>query len=380
MDKLEERIAKYRFAFPHQPKKIALRLIYWNFMSLFRYRQTGSAFNDGAVHIGVKIAGGLGDCIFSAKYIRALYLYLGTQLEIDVICEEQNINILKYILANELFVKNIVSDSEKLYDLYLSVIRFPTINYYNPKRLPGKLIKYIHAIESFQSKNHLLKQNDFLARCYSLICGQTRENQADINNILNMKDMDFCLEANSDIKALEKKFNCSLKKLVTLQSGGGYHFKDMRDTRQWPLDYYNILISLLKNKYPDITIAQLGERWQEPMRGIDLDLRGQTTVAELFALLKLAKVHISQEGGLVIARHYLSQAPSVVLFGPTDETFFGFEENINLSARTCAGTCEWLNPDWMKSCLKSGGAAECMTFLTPRLVLREIEGRALFDS
>ena len=111
---------------------------------------------------------------------------------------------------------------------------------------------------------------------------------------------------------------------------------------------------------------------QNKCQNIDIDLRGQTTIEELFVLLKYAKLHISQEGGMPIIRHFVKGGMSIVLFGPTDERFFGFEENVNLHARTCPFACEWLTNDWMRRCLKSNGLSECMKNITVDSVMENI--------
>ena len=65
--------------------------------------------------------------------------------------------------------------------------------------------------------------------------------------------------------------------------------------------------------------------------------------------------------------------PSVVLFGPTDEKFFGYEENINITARTCPHPCEWLTKDWMKKCLRTNYQQPCMQDIKPKDVLSQIK-------
>ena len=94
---------------------------------------------------------------------------------------------------------------------------------------------------------------------------------------------------------------------------------------------------------------------------------------DLLGLLQSAKLHISQEGGIPILRHVLKGGPSVVLFGPTDEKFFGYEENINITARTCPHPCEWLTKDWMKKCLRTNYQQPCMQDIKPKDVLSQIK-------
>lgn len=89
-----------------------------------------------------------------------------------------------------------------------------------------------------------------------------------------------------------------------------------------------------------------------------------TTNIEFFNLLSAFLLHISQEGGSVIARHFLSTKKSMVLFGPTDEKFYGFDENENISCRKCNCPCEWLMNDWMYTCPLGKKDDDCMNSIT----------------
>ena len=130
---------------------------------------------------------------------------------------------------------------------------------------------------------------------------------------------------------------------------------------------------MLKEKYPEVQIIQIGSKKQSPISGVDIDLRDQTDMEEAFSLLKHARLHISQEGGMVHARHFLGGGTSVVLFGPTDERFYGYPENINLSRRICPFACEWVEDDWMRKCIKTGRCADCMQRLTPEFIMEFVK-------
>ena len=54
---------------------------------------------------------------------------------------------------------------------------------------------------------------------------------------------------------------------------------------------------------------------------------------------------------MVHARHFLGGGTSVVLFGPTDERFYGYPENVNLSRRFCPFACELIDDDWIQLAL-----------------------------
>ena len=214
-----------------------------------------------------------------------------------------------------------------------------------------------------------------MGRCYSQIFNRTRENQADIENLLKMSSMtDFTLNIDEGVtqKTLSK-FGLYEDSYVILQTGPGHHFQEAKeDTRQWPIEYYQKTVSLLKEKHPEIKFIQCGEPYHNHINNVDMDLVGKTSVEESFALIKSAKLLISAEGGYPIIRHFLSRKTSCVLFGPTSKDFFGFSENLNISSDACVG-CEWINKIWYKRCLLSGDKAFCMGSLVPERLITCIE-------
>lgn len=375
-EKLFAKIDGYFCKYGDSCKKIALKLAWWNIKFIFRSTSVQKkTFSDSIQHIGIYVAGGIGDITYAAKYIKALSLYLGGNVEIDVIGEEQAINSLKAIFYKQSFVHNIIRVQEAtLYDLQIHLIRFPIILSYDLQRLSKQALRYVEAINKFHEKNPFLTKNGFLGRCYSQMNGRKRENQADIGNILNMLAVDFSIYTqDSDIL---KKLNLEQNNFITVQTGSGLHFQHIQnEMRQWPVLYYEQLVKDIKRQYPSYQVVQLGEAHQHAISNIDIDLRGKTDIQELFSLLKSSRLHISQEGGTPILRHFLKGGVSVVLFGPTDESFYGFKENINIAARNCLYSCEWLTKDWMKKCLKTRGHAECMKNIDPKDVLCHIKRR-----
>lgn len=373
-DKAENKLAKYKACLWEHPKIAAMKFIWWNLKYLCSIEFKRISFNDNKQHIGITIAGGIGDYFFAAKYTEALSKYLSKNCVIDVLSEERDLMTIKTIFHGKGCINEVLPEKvEHAYDLHIRLIRFPVIVSYNKSRLDSRTLQYVAKLEEFYGQNSLTISNDYMGRCWSDFMGRKRENQADIENILNMSEMDFAVDLSADEEMVLRKFGLEKFKFITIQTGAGAHFQHIKnETRQWPIEYYCELVKILKNEYPQYKIVQLGVEYQSLCSDIDLDLRGKTEISELFVLLKNAKLHISQEGGMPIIRHFVKGGKSVVLFGPTDEKFFGFEENINISARPCNTCCEWLTKDWMKKCIKTGGCAECIQILTPELVMNEI--------
>ena len=138
----------------------------------------------------------------------------------------------------------------------------------------------------------------------------------------------------------------------------------------------NELISLLKSQYPNVKIVQLGSSRCTQLKNIDINLIGKTTFSECMALLDASALHIDCECGMTHVRHFLSQKPSVVMFGPTSVSTRGYPENINLRANVCnCELCEWLiGGDWQCKCIKTGtNFAPCMHAITPQMVIDAIK-------
>ena len=145
-----------------------------------------------------------------------------------------------------------------------------------------------------------------------------------------------------------------------------------KSTRVWPVEYYENLVDLIKQNYPSYQIVQIGSSDCSAINGCDFNLCGKTSFEELLSILNNSSLHIDNEGGMVHLRHFMEQKPSVVLFGPTGEDVYGYDENINLSVRPCPFSCEWLKKDWRNKCIKTNNKAECMQNITPTAVMNKI--------
>lgn len=373
-NKAISKLFKYRSLYRLHPNTAAIKLIWWNFRYLLSVKSKSSSFKDEKEHIVIELKGGIGDFLFAAKYIEALYRYISVDCVIDIISDDANLNAIKSIFFGKDYINKIYSGrGYKTYDLHISIVRFPIVISYDINRLNSQTIQYIQMLEKFYSDNLDIVENDYLGRCWSKIMGHTRENMADIGDVLHMSDFDFELKLESDEDEVLNKYGLQKSKFITFQTGSGIHFQHIRvDTRQWPIEFYEELVSFLKKNYPQYKLIQIGRDYQIQCVNVHLDLREKTTIEDFFVILKNAKLHFSQEGGMPIIRHYLLGGKSVVLFGPTDKDFYGFSENINVSANVCH-SCEWLNSMWYQNCMLTGDYSLCMKKLTPQIVIKVIE-------
>jgi ADP-heptose:LPS heptosyltransferase len=127
-------------------------------------------------------------------------------------------------------------------------------------------------------------------------------------------------------------------------------------TKNLPAALWARSVALLQAQ--GLLTVQLGEAHEQPIEGIDLDLRGMTTFRQTAAVIKAARVHLDTEGGLVHVARAVNTA-SVVLFGPTPAAFFGYPQNENVAPRLC-GNCWWVTRRWSIDCPRGLASPECM--------------------
>jgi ADP-heptose:LPS heptosyltransferase/SAM-dependent methyltransferase len=168
---------------------------------------------------------------------------------------------------------------------------------------------------------------------------------------------------------------------VTIHDGFDNHVRlaPGAATKCWPLEHWIALICRLKAAKPELKIVQLGSRNSRPIPGVDMNLVQRTSLSEAAWFIKHARVHIDGDSGLVHMARAL-HTPSVVLFGPTDDQYFGHSQNVNLRAPGCAN-CWWSTPTWLSRCPRGLPKPECMTAIEPDRVsnaaLQIIENRRI---
>ena len=167
---------------------------------------------------------------------------------------------------------------------------------------------------------------------------------------------------------------------ITIHDGFDENIKGIqrRSMKNWNIDFWKTTIKELKISHPDLKIIQLGGSNSRHIPGVDIDYVGALSFSQSAYVLEGSKCHIDGDSGLVHAAKVFG-VPSVVLFGPTSASFFGYEQNINLAPSYCGG-CWWLKADWMAKCCLNFEIPECMDSIVPANVLvavSKILGRLL---
>ncbi len=173
-----------------------------------------------------------------------------------------------------------------------------------------------------------------------------------------------------------KKWNLTDKEYITIHDGinnqtaaGG-----VRPTRCWPQEHWAKLVRLIKNKFPQLTVVQLGGNQSRPFDFADVCLAGKTAVADLPHLLSKSRLHIDGESGMVHLAN-LTNTPCVVLFGPSKAAYLGYARNTNLSAPVCGG-CMNISKPWMTLCLLDiPSQKQCLASILPQTVFDAVCAR-----
>jgi hypothetical protein len=140
------------------------------------------------------------------------------------------------------------------------------------------------------------------------------------------------------------------KKYIVIHDGwdNAFELKSTRPTKAMPLKFWIDLVASIKRELSDVSVVQIGGSRGEDVDGVDYNFRCRAPFETAVSILKGARLLIDAEGGLV---HYAAAVGlrAIVLFGPTNADWFGYEENVNVRPAAC-GNCWWSTRDWMDRC------------------------------
>jgi len=327
--------------------------------------------------------GGLGDSIVSLPVLNALHEYYGSYGQTDVITG-QNIEALREIYYGIPFIGDILPCPPgtelafgDIYDVVASANEMVNMQIKNaaPDLVPDfmemlqthgvarrnkfGIINHVHNVLNNQLANHavLLGLDRRSLPLYSM-------------GLMNYQNTVPSMQLRPRALATLTTQCLSPRGYITVQDGWDANFPlktlDTRPTKVWSAAAWAALVAELKVLHPDKKIVQLGSpKTGEDIIGVDLNLRGKINLRDALAILKYAALHIDTEGGLVHMARGL-HTRSLVLFGPTNEKFFGYKRNKNL-VPPCTN-CWWLTNDWMSDCVRDLAVPECMTYHTPAAV------------
>lgn len=373
-------ILKYK----ENPLKAYFKILFYVLAGAFKNHFPKRPPKGNEIYIAFIIEGGLGDFLININFIHCLIEKVyQTNIHIDIITNSKS---FAQSLIPDLPGLHKIKVIEKIkylkgyYDLEIKIFRRPYILYKNIERIKNfapQLLPFLSAWEVKQEQFSLLYDNapylEGTADILDAADGKKRFVQADIANLLNM-DYTFKAAIKTDKeKETLQKFNLFRRTYITIAREVGYD-KVVESTKLWPLDNYRELTKLIKQNFPNVTIAEIGAgKGTRIAENIDVVLSGKTSLEEAKAIIKNSLLHIDTEGGLSYLRHALHGGASIILMGPTDPNIYNLEGNICICSKACPIHCAELLPQWQENCHKIKDKNICMKSITVDMVFSEVK-------
>ncbi len=400
--RLESKINRYENKFPTGYRKGLVRLIVFCVGELFRrslHTPPHHIFSKPSNRLKVVLFlnGGLGDAIINIQYVRKLATKLENSSDVFVYMEgsgswEKKTNARALAVVDalfgcnpEFFPKNVIlrcnKSDIKCADLVIrAFINYPIVFSANQKRIHEKdewLEGYIAKLQDFVTKHVCARYrggescDPFAFRYLARIFGKNFYSSNELKAEIPVTTREFRLICRISEREIREKIGCP-GAYITLQRGIGTK-DDKEGIRNWSVESYESFVKKFKETFPRVKVVQVGSVNTARINGVDVDMRGETSFEELKALLKSAVFHLDGECGLVHLKHVLG-GRSIVLFGPTSESYKGYSDNVNIKNRPscCKCACENILGDgeWETRCILTGTAeATCMENITSDLVL-----------
>ncbi len=314
---------------------------------------------EDVLRYAVRVRGGLGDALIIARFIRDLQVLFGEKLSFDVFFHSPD--VVRFVYLNisgfgEIYGEESYHDSRHNYAFSLDCNQYVSfdrevLDWSEINQFPEES-RIIHRVY----KCMLLKRHE----CYLYIDNLPYLDGAFANREIFRGHVRYkYLHYMAGIEYGGDQFKLILPNLPTELQGKKYfvvhdgwdnafELDTNRPTKAVPFEFWKLFVEKLKSKYPDHLIVQVGGAKGEDIPGVDINYRKRIGFAKAVSVLSGATMHIDSESGLV---HFASAlgVKSVVLFGPTNQTWFGYSQNINIPPTAC-GNCWWSTKDWMDHC------------------------------
>lgn len=338
-------------------------------------RKKKSIYEDKQIHIAFCPTGGFGDYIISARMLQELQIMCNCQ--ITVFCERMEFGEAVYGSRNgvNLLPYDEFERSRNQYDLALLVEHFVHVKNWDKARISAlseQLYKRIQYICNNWSSLYVhisdqcFRERVQFERCRTL--GLNRYTELCMGEAFAISDKHVYIPMLDTYK--EEFENKGLNtRYITINYGSDIMRKGQKQLKMWPKMYYEKFVDLVKGKFTDIKIVQLGAKDAEKIEGADIYVLGESLELTKW-ILKESECHIDCEGGLV---HLATQLGTkcIVIFGPTPLHMYGYEQNVNLMSKSC-NNCMGLHEDWAYRCFRTMESGEilpiCMRDITPQMV------------
>ena len=336
------------------------------------------AYERECLSIAIRLGSAIGDNIIQKKFVMAL-AQLEPTAKVDIYSPVSD-SYLSWLYQDVPNINSFIKDAGSFYtqqcskyDFSLQIWVFPHIDYINDEKLKKIYGNFYSKAKKLEKKikeadmDYSMPMFNFFAR--SIKQGKNVYTVYDYDGEFGITDnrVDIIL---GDIYKNEYENLKLPPRYITVNYGNGISTENEKIiAKQWPRENFEELVQRIKRIYPALSIVQLGVTDAYNLEGVDRYILGRP-LGVAAHVLKKSLVHIDIEGGLV---HLATQLGTkcVVLFGPTLEKFFGYEQNINIKAGTCHD-CYGMYLDHT-ICARHLDKPECMYSITPMMVLKKVE-------
>lgn len=332
--------------------------------------------NKNKLCVALNLGGGIGDFIFFQTWLKEFSKHIGFDVEFYIFGGKT----AELVFKNFPFVKKVFDEGLFKFfyacDLKLKLRHYPKVLFFNKYRVSKKfpIVQQfvLDCSEIVQTYGHILDHEPLYDGLWADIMvkkGFSRKTELFIGNtIFPFKRDLYCsfAIAEKDFDILEK-FSLIENKFITLHNGSNTNNIKTNSDRymcNYPEKLFSEFCYLFKERYPNIKIVQIGHpKSSKLLGGVDINLIGETSVMEAFAVLSRGSVHVDGDSGFVHANASM-MGNSVVYYGPTPVDYLKYDSNINIYNNTCK-PCMWDSPLWFFTCLAGHQEPLCLSSISP---------------
>jgi ADP-heptose:LPS heptosyltransferase len=323
------------------------------------------------------VSGGVGDYVVVARFLRDLVAYV-EPLQFEIYCSNDEAGAWAFggirgfrEAYNEFLFGRVGEDNPLSLRLSQFVVVLPQKTDWAELRQFKRLMQVAGNVMRFRRKIEVMINNHpymdgFLAqKAVYMNCTRANFLHAMAKIPYGGDTLNLALDP-----SVYNRLQLKTRPYITVSNGFDPEFplSNRQATKCYP--HTAILVTKLKQRFPEIAVVQVGTSTSVNIPDADIDLIGKTNLPQVAAVLAHAQLHIDNEGGLVHIAKCLGTR-SCVIFGPTSVDYFGYPENINVRPPFCGG-CWWINETWMDSCPRGFETARCLSEQDPEAVLSAI--------
>jgi ADP-heptose:LPS heptosyltransferase len=131
------------------------------------------------------------------------------------------------------------------------------------------------------------------------------------------------------------------RKIITIHTNAGWS-----PYKNWDIKYWQEIVNRFNNDYQfadEFTLVQIGQS-DAKLEGV-IDMRNELTVSECIQLIKESTLHLGIDSFSNHATALLPHTPSVILWGSTHPSIFGYGHNANIWKPLHCSPCNKLLKD-----------------------------------